>query len=415
LFCSSPTLAEAVRRHFPLLAKYLLFAAAAAGAIYAFILARAEWLFEQDTARSVPAAVALVPYNSTYLSRLASWLPSQKLALLHRAVELNPFDYQSWIQLGYLAEFQQHNAASAERYYQKAAEVNKMFVPRWTLTNFYFRHARTDEFFHWATASLAITPYAPEPIFTEMWQMSQDPWRIAAAIPDRPRILLAYAWFLSNQNQAVTLPETVARLVAPAGNRDPRAWGRDDLLAAIEDRLLAAANLDAAHRIWTTLSRAQWIPFPVPTPESPVTNGDFRLPLYQHGFDWRLQPVQGVHFDPSPPLATLRIRFSGDQPESCVLLRQYLPLQPGAAYTFAWSAYTELFDFPTGLTWHLRNPSGATESDPPSPDLAAAKTWRTRIPSDMRLGVLTLEYRRALGHVRARGAVTLESVSARLH
>ncbi len=123
----------------PFVVRYLLIAGALAAAIYSFVLARASWLFRQDTAISIPAAVALVPFDSTYVARLAAWRPAEKIALLHRAVELNPFDSESWIQLGFVSEFQQHDRASAERYYLKAAEVNKMFLPKWTLTNFYFR------------------------------------------------------------------------------------------------------------------------------------------------------------------------------------------------------------------------------------------------------------------------------------
>src|SRR5207302_7605452 len=104
-----------------------------------------------------------------------------------RAVQLNPWDYQSWIQLGLLAEMQQGNAEEAERDYLRAVEADHMFLPRWTLTNFYFRQRKASDFFHWANTALQITPYSSDPIFSQMWLVSQDPSRIAAAIPDRPR------------------------------------------------------------------------------------------------------------------------------------------------------------------------------------------------------------------------------------
>ena len=278
---------------------------------------------------SVPAAVALVPYNSDYVARLAAWEPSQRIALLHRAVALNPFDYQSWIQLGLMSELQQQNISQAERDYLKAAEVNHMFLPKWTLMNFYFRRQNQGEFFRWAKEALAITPYSSDPVFAQMWLITQHPAVIAAAIPDRARILVQYAWFLSNNHQFPAIPPIVNRLVETAGNSDPHAWGRDDLVATIEDRLLAAADVQGALQVWTSMQRGGWLHEKIPSPAHPVTNGDFAVPLYLHGFDWQIDSAPGAAADDFPDEKALRITLSGDQPESCVLLRQYVPLDPG--------------------------------------------------------------------------------------
>ncbi|HMJ60202.1 MAG TPA: hypothetical protein VK493_00505, partial [Bryobacteraceae bacterium] len=178
--------------------RYVMIAAAVAAAFYSLILARAAHLFALDTVASVPAAVTLVPYHATYTARLAAWRPLERDELLHRAVELNPWDYRSWIQLGLATEMQNGDAKGAERDYLRAAEVDHMFLPRWTLTNFYFRQRQPGDFFHWANAALQITPYSSDPIFSQMWLVSQDAGRIATAIPDRARVLLQYAWFLSN-------------------------------------------------------------------------------------------------------------------------------------------------------------------------------------------------------------------------
>ena len=145
--------------------RYLFIAAALVGAYYSALFARASFLFQQNTATSVQKAVELVPYNASYVASLAEWQRSQKIALLHRAVELNPFDAESWIQLGLAAEMEEHNVASAERYYLQAWRVDRMFLPRWTLTNFYFRQQSPHEFFRWAEATLQITPYPADPVF----------------------------------------------------------------------------------------------------------------------------------------------------------------------------------------------------------------------------------------------------------
>ena len=343
-----------VSRPIALFVRYFLVASATTAAIYSLLLARANWLFRQDTAVSVPASVELVPFNSEYLARLAAWKPQQKIALLERAVAVNPFDFESWIQLGFAREFQLHETPAAEQCYLRAAAVNKMFLPRWTLTNYYFRHANEAEFFKWANATLAITPYSPEPVFVQLWLMSQESAKIAHAIPDRPRILLPYAWFLSNTQQYASLASVVQRLMKAAGNRNPRAWGRDDLLANIEDRLLASHNGQLALDIWTSMVKAGWLAESVPTAGHPLTNGDFRTLLYRHGFDWIPANVDGTTAQQFPSNGQLRLQFSGNEPERCMLLEEYLPLQAGRNYRINWQAQMRLADTPSGLHWHLK-------------------------------------------------------------
>lgn len=407
-------LGKSLQAVLPFVVRYLLIASALAAAIYSFVLARASWLFRQDTAISVPAAVELVPFDSTYVARLAAWRPAEKIALLHRAVELNAFDSESWIQLGFASEFQQHDRASAERYYLKAAEVNKMFLPKWTLTNFYFRQEQPTEFFHWASATLAITPYSPEPVFVQMWLISQDADQIARNMPDRPRILLPYAWFLSNSRQYSSIPLIVQRLIKAAGTMDPRAWGRDGLVATIEDRLIAEGQRDPALQIWTSMVKAGWLHEEIPSAEHPLSNGNFRTPLFRHGFDWMPAEIEGVRIEESPTEGLIRLQFSGNEPERCAVLQQYVPMEAGRTYSIGWQASSIPGDTLSGLRWHLRPVGKAPEFDLASSDLGLTQSgsWTVRAPQGSELYLLTLEHARPLGHLRAKGTFILKSVSA---
>ena len=165
--------------------RYLLIARAIAGAFYSAILARAAHLFSIDTPAAIEAAVALVPYKSEYVARLAACNGSDRVQLLKRAVELNPFDYESLIQLGLFEEFTHNDAKAAEAYFLKAAAVNHMNKPKLTLANFYFRQQNVNEFFRWDNETLKVTPYDGSYIFTNMWLMSQDAQRLSAVVPDR--------------------------------------------------------------------------------------------------------------------------------------------------------------------------------------------------------------------------------------
>lgn len=394
--------------------RYLLIAAALAASLYSVVLARASWLFREDTVNSVPAAVRLVPYDSEYLSRLAAWRTPEKVALLHRAVEFNPFDFQSLIHLGIEREFTSRDASGAERYYLRAAEVNKMFLPKWTLTNFYFRQQRTPEFFRWARATLAITPYAPEPVFIQMWLMSQDARTIARALPNRPRILLPYAWYLSNNHQFAPIPAIVQRLVDAVGKGDPRAWGRDGLLATIEDRLVENGDSGPALAVWGSLVRARWIDKEIPSASHPITNQDFGSRLYPHGFDWRVVPAEGVHVEQYASEQSLHLRFTGNEPETPTsLLEQYIPLSPGRTYHLKWQLESKLGDAASGLTWRVSSVGGVSHASLASQDivLSSSTGWRFNAPPGSNLAKLSLEYARPYGHMRAVGTLILKEVS----
>ncbi|HEY3938826.1 MAG TPA: hypothetical protein VGL97_15440 [Bryobacteraceae bacterium] len=392
--------------------RYIMIAAAMAGALYSGLLARADWLFHLDTATSVPAAVHLVPYNSAYLARLASWEPEERNQLLHRAVELNPYDYESWIQLGLLSEMRQGDAKAAESDYLRAAAVNHMFLPKWTLTNFYFRQQNATEFFHWANATLQITPYSSDPIFAQMWLMSQDAGKLAAVIPDRPRILLQYAWYLSNNHQFGAIPQTLQRLIAAVGEDNPRDWGRDDLIASMVDRILADGDPHDALQVWSVLKDAGWIRQRVPDSNRPLTNGDFHIPFFRHGFDWVPVDSAGVRVEQFPDEPVARITLSGDQPDHCVVLQQYVPIEAGAAYHLQWQVKAQNLTGESGLAWHLHPVQIKTTGDLVSGDLLASPfAWKFR-PSFAPPGfLLSLEYTRPLGHTRAAGVAMLQNVS----
>lgn len=398
--------------------RYLLVASALAGAYYSAIFARASFLFGQDTAASVPAAVDLVPYNASYLARLAAWQSGKKEALLQRAVRLNPFDFASYIQLGLAAEMQAHDLAAAERYYLEAAHVNHMFLPKWTLANFYFRREQPDKFFRWAKAALQVSPYQADPVFTQMWLISQDPQRIAAAVPDKVPVLLQYTLFLTRTGQFASIPPVVERLVALTGarnpsDRNPADLGRDDQILPEEDRILAAGQLQPALEIWRTMAAAHWIGHSVPTPAAPLTNGDFASPLLHHGFDWVSSTNEGVTTEQLTGEKNLRITLSGDEPEHCVLLQQYVPLDRERSYRLQWQAAAQGIEEPSGISWQVHPVGAGTLAGSAAEEVLKGSSgiWDFQSSPTTDISLLTLEYSRPLGKLRANGSLTLRSVS----
>ena len=90
--------------------------------------------------------------------------PAISMAALERAVALNPSDAGSWIELGLRWEAD-GNAGRAEQYLLRAAEVDRQYLPRWSLANFYFRRKDTEKFWAWARASAEMVYGDARPLF----------------------------------------------------------------------------------------------------------------------------------------------------------------------------------------------------------------------------------------------------------
>ena len=108
-------------------------------------LAYADWLFRQNGIESVARASRLDPANGAYQAWLAELLENdgQDAAKeLEAAARLSPLSSRVWIRRGLSAE-SNGDRALAEQLLLRAAEVDRLMEPRWTLMNFYFRAGQT--------------------------------------------------------------------------------------------------------------------------------------------------------------------------------------------------------------------------------------------------------------------------------
>jgi hypothetical protein len=328
---------------------------------------------------------------------------------------VNPHDASPWIQLGLIAEMQHRDPAAAERDYLHAAQINHTSLPRWTLANFYFRHHRTREAFHWSQATLQLTAADAAPIFFQLWSSSDDSDRIAAVIPDRPWILYQYLRFLLLSNR-LNVIEPIALRALDQAYAPPKRPGTREILGATEDKLLASGLTDAALKIWTGLHEKGMVGSPAPSTYSPVTNEQFNVPSFEHGFDWTFSRNQGVVIVQFPEIGQLLVRLSGRQPERCRLIQQFVVLDPNRRYRLTWTLTSEEIAENSGLHWRILNPnSGPAGSNLVSPDLISEGRspahWDFQPPSNARLCILALEYSRPIGTTRAEGSLSFHRVS----
>lgn len=391
-----------------LILRYVLAGIALAGACLSGLLGVGSYLFHKGDRQSVEIAARLVPFNPTYLARLSSYEPDRRTELLKRAAALDPFSAQVWLQLGFDAEFHHLDFTGAEKYYLRAASVSHLFLPRWTLANFYFRRQNKPAFLQWAHAALEITPYTADPIFTEMWLLDSDHGRLDAELPDRPGILVQYLSFLMNARQFESVPLIIERLVSLVPAESAPAFGLHDVIGPELDGLIGAGYIAESLRAWRALSDRQWIPFSTPTPDRPLTNGDF-APIYGHGFDWSVVNNGGASSSQPRNSRGIDIELTGYQPESCELLHQWIPVAASRRYRMQWKAESNGLTNPAGLIWRIR----AGSADLRSPDLLSnhASGWEFQAPSKTEIASMSLEFQRPLGYTKSSGSLRLESVT----
>lgn len=439
-------------------AAFRLFLAAlsALALYYSFLFARSQAFLLDPSVPGFSAAIKLVPFNPAGYVALSQLQPDRASTLLKTALALNQFDAPTWIRLGFAAEFQDHDLALAEQSYLHAERINRGYYSRANLVNFYFRQQRAAEFEHWLPLALQMNSSNPTLLFAEQWQISPDAAANLASIPNRPEILLSYAGFLLDSHRFDAAEPALDRAMTLMSGKEPTSLlakyvpsveRNIDFFGSCLDRLIAANHYQAAQRLASALFAKQVLPYPAPTATKPLTNGDFRIAVFHHGFDWLFavppNMVPGVTIDQFPESAKLHFSFSGQQPENCRLIEQYVILEPRAQYRMEWDASSDSIPRESGFTWRLvpivnkatgngpntaamlvspdllperpltghkadtAPPSASSPTPGPTPDTAS---WTFTAPA-VPLNVLVLEYNRNLGTTRPEGELSLRAVS----
>ncbi|MGC2328454.1 MAG: hypothetical protein WA604_17200, partial [Candidatus Sulfotelmatobacter sp.] len=331
----------------------------AAGIWSSWKLARADYLFRLNTAESVRSAIRLEPDAWKYYMRLALFDDAHAQQLLETAIKLDPYNAQADIALGLRLEAA-GDYSGAEKLLLDAFAIDRTFLPRWSLANFYFRRNNLAGFWTWARSAAEMSSDNARPLFELCWRVSPDPHDIARRIlNNNPVLIQQYLDFLLAKNQLAAAAEIAQRLTQVG---DPKT--DDPAMFSVIDRLIAAREGDAAKALWTALIEKQWLVADTGTPNNPNFARD-PLPV---GFDWTLSSFPGLHSWPGP--SGLETEFSGEQPENCTIAEQAIALPPGN-YALEYSYRTDEIPPETGLRWQIIAADSETVLAE-SPDLSSA-------------------------------------------
>jgi tetratricopeptide (TPR) repeat protein len=376
-------------------------AACCAGIWSSLALARADYLFRQDTEQSIRSAIRLVPDGWQYYMRLAQFDRAHAQQLLATSLQLNPYDAQANIELGLQYE-SDGDFVRAEKQLLQAYEVDHTYLPRWSLANYYFRRDNMPAFWQWARSAAAMPADDIGSLFELCWRASPDPNRISAAIlNEKPEMIRQYIDFLLTKNQ----PSEVARIAPYLVRAGDQQTDRPVLFAAI-NRLVAANDKDAAIALWQLLAQKQWVAADPSVPN----NAQFQRQPLPVSFDWSLPEYEGLHSWPGA--SGLETEFTGSEPENCTIAEQTITLAPGR-YTMEYSYSTTEIPPDTGIRWQLIDAQSnkvLAESTDLSSDAVKSSGLSFSVPPGASLLRLRLTYRRTLGTTRIAGTLDLKSI-----
>jgi len=375
----------------------------------------ADYRMRQETVSATAAAIALTPGQSEYYARLA-WLvsnhdPRKAKEALGRAVELNPWDARSWIELGLRAEAEGDSARS-EECLLRAAKADNTFLPRWTLANYYFRHDDLAKFWIWAKQSAAMVYGDAQPLFLLCGRVEEDGKLIDRLQIQAPAVQAGYLSYLLGRNRVDLIGPAVQRLVA--ANREADV----PLLITAGERLLEAGRIQEAAELWNRQATAGRVGFQTPAGagEQLAANGDFAVPPASRGFDWRLPAVDGVSVSREETARGLRVTFSGREPEDCEVLAQLVPVSEERQYELVFHYRTRGIATRQGLGWRITDARGGTPLGEGA-GVAAEEDAEGRLtfatPAKCRLVRVALRYHRSPGTTRMEGFLILRTVAVR--
>lgn len=368
-----------------------------AAAYWSARLAYADLLSRKDTVSALRQAARLAPGNAAYLARLSDWAG---------AVRLNPFDSASRIRLALEAEGR-GDFAQAERELLKAAAVDRLYEPRWSLANYYFRRGKWGSFWDWASSAAEISPEPPVALYRLCHEATPDCGLIfQRVVACRPRLVTSFLYWLESLNEPPAFDSVLPRAVESAAPGEAKA------LSACLSRMLRLGQRREALRLWNRMVDRGLLPFGRLDPQRgmSLTNGDFSQPPAGETFNWSLGASEGV-IHRWTGKGSMRFEFSGSQPESCDLMSQDIPVLERRRYRLRWNYRTGEFAAGAGPLWL----AGEAASDPQPP----SETWKQaafefETPPGMEILTLRLACRRMPGTTRARGVYWLSEVRLEL-
>jgi hypothetical protein len=221
----------------------------------------------------------------------------------------------------------------------------------------------------------------------------------------RPVVEGQFVNFLLTQGDPEEVTEAASHLL-----RTRNQESTETLLGAC-DWLLEHKRPDLALALWNGL--ATRTSYPSLGADSPVTNGNFGRPPLSRGFDWHLKTVEGVSSFLNASPNALGFEFSGEEPDSFLLLSQTAPVHTQKNYALTVDYGTSGIPPGSGIAWQVTDEqTGAVlaRTTSLSAEQGGIATTCFTTPANAAFVNLSLLYQRQPGTVRVEGKLALKGL-----
>lgn len=326
-----------------------------------------------------------------------------------RVLELSPRNASYLTQAALAAEFR-GDTARAEALLQQAARHNRLWLPRWSLANFYYRHERMGEFRRWARLAFERA-YGDRTALLRLCRAAgvsgaELREELIGAGAENAGALVS---FLVEEGPAAELPAAAHRYL-DALKGAPRRETVPVMTHAI-NAMWREGQVEAAPAVWSRMAREGVIDRAEWSESTPLMNADFQPPLPGGGLDWQIPRHPGVEAFPGVPPGGIKFTFSGGQPEVAELLVQSLVLRGGSVWTLEFEYQTPgVGKAASSLAWELGGWPAEGEAG-----RLASEEWTVgrvswEVPAGLHPASLALVSRRPLGHARHEGELRLRNL-----
>lgn len=332
-------------------------AAAAAVGVSLLLLGQfqVDRLSREGTAESLERAISLQPENAELHNRLgrllmfsASGDATRSSVELERAAALDPRSGRFWVDVSTAREMAGDVAgAQAALDRARAAEPRTPYT-LWQQMNFALRAGAPQRAVELGRELLAQSPDYTLRALPLLAQVADMRALVETVVPPAPNALAATIEFLCNLDQPQVAEPAWQRLVSLGDPPSP------SLVRRYVDALLNSGALVPAQRVWAESIRRGWIAGDADALSEPLYNADFRRPLLNFGFDWRVLPhpeasawIEGR--GPQPGQQSLCVQFADGARADFANLIHLIPVQPDTMYSLHGQLKTD----------HLASRSGA--------------------------------------------------------
>jgi len=284
-------------------------------------------------------AIRLEPANAEYRELLARNLAlsvanlDQAIPSYRAAVELNPYNARSWLDLagayqlaGRTSEQEQSVESAVE------ADPNTPHVA-WEAANFFLIQNDREKALHYFGVVMANDPQSVDAALRLCWRATGDVNQIVQALPPRPDLYLSFLQLLVSRQEVAAAENVWTRLIALHQEFSIKfAFPYFRLL-------LSRQEVAAAQTAWQQAAALNHsLEAYLPSRQNLVVNGGFEENVLNGGFDWWYQsnPHAAVTIDTaefSGGTRSLCIAFDGQSPADAGIF-QFIPVKPNTQYEF---------------------------------------------------------------------------------